>query len=450
MQGTTVDLDRTDVIVVGGGLAGSEAAWQVARKGLRVTVVEMRPSVMTPAHSTSDLAELVCSNSLGSDSLTNASGVLKEEMRIFGSIIMRCAEGSRIPAGSALACDRRRFAHLVTAYIERCPNARVMREEMRAIPEGIPAVIATGPLTSDHMAAAIAQLAGTEHLHFYDAVAPIVTAESCDMSKAFWGSRYGRGGSDYLNCPMTKDEYDRFYDALVSARCAPVHGFEDAKVFEACMPVEVLARRGREALAYGPMRPVGLVDPRTGERPYAVVQLRREDEAGTLLNMVGFQTRLAWDEQRRVFRMIPGLERADFVRYGVMHRNTYMNSPELLRPTLQLRLRDTLLFAGQVTGVEGYLESAASGLVAGVNAARLALGLDPVVFPPETVHGSLCRYITSPHPGGFQPMNANFGIMPRPAGKARGSAARRGISTSALAAAIDFEKTLRSGVEEIL
>ncbi|MDI6637321.1 MAG: methylenetetrahydrofolate--tRNA-(uracil(54)-C(5))-methyltransferase (FADH(2)-oxidizing) TrmFO [Bacillota bacterium] len=445
-----IDPGGTDVIVVGGGLAGSEAAWQVARRGLRVALVEMRPSVMTPAHTTGDLAELVCSNSLGSDSLASASGVLKEEMRIFGSIIMRCAEASRIPAGSALACDRRRFAHLVTTYIERCPNAKVIREEMRTIPEGVPVVIATGPLSSDSMAEAIAQLAGTEHLYFYDAVAPIVTAESCDMSKAFWGSRYGRGGDDYLNCPMTKDEYDRFYDALVSARCAPVHGFEDTKVVEACMPVEVLARRGREALAYGPMRPVGLVDPRTGKRPYAVVQLRREDEAGTLLNMVGFQTRLAWDEQRRVFRMIPGLEHAEFVRYGVMHRNTYINSPELLRPTLQFRLRDTLFFAGQVTGVEGYLESAASGLVAGVNATRIALGRNPVVFPAETVHGSLCRYITAPHPGGFQPMNANFGIMPRPEGKVKGKATRRQLATSALLAAINFGKTLQTGVEEIL
>ncbi|MDI7246320.1 MAG: methylenetetrahydrofolate--tRNA-(uracil(54)-C(5))-methyltransferase (FADH(2)-oxidizing) TrmFO [Bacillota bacterium] len=439
-----------DVMVVGGGLAGIEAAWQAARQGLQVTLVEMRPAMMTPAHTTGDFAELVCSNSLGSDSPDSAAGVLKEEMRILGSIIMRCAEGSRIPAGSALACDRRRFARLVTAYIERCPRVKTVRKEVHTIPEGVPVVIATGPLTSESLAQDMARLAGTAHLYFYDAVAPIVTAESCDMSKAFWGSRYGRGGDDYLNCPMTKEEYDRFCDALVSARCAPVHGFEDTRVFEACMPVEVLARRGREALAYGPMRPVGLVDPRTGERPYAVVQLRREDEAGTLLNMVGFQTRLTWDEQRRVFRMIPGLEHAEFVRYGVMHRNTYINSPELLRPTLQFRSRDTLFFAGQVTGVEGYLESAASGLVAGVNVARLARGHDPLVFPAETVHGSLCRYITGPRRGPFQPMNANFGIMPRPEGKLRGKAARRQIATSALNAMRNFEKTLRSGLEELL
>jgi len=445
-----VDAGLADVIVVGGGLAGSEAAWQAARAGARVTLIEMRPAVMTPAHTTGDFAELVCSNSLGSDSLDNASGVLKEEMRIFGSLIMRCAEASRVPAGSALACDRQRFARLVTAYIERCPSISVVRREASSLPNGAPLVVATGPLTSEAMAEAIARLAGTEHLYFYDAVAPIVTAESCDMSKAFWGSRYGRGGADYLNCPMTKEEYDRFYDALVSARCAPVHGFEDTKVFEACMPVEVLAKRGREALAYGPLRPVGLVDPRTGERPYAVVQLRREDDAGRLLNMVGFQTRLAWEEQRRVFRMIPGLEHAEFVRYGVMHRNTYINSPELLKPTLQFRRRDTLFFAGQLTGVEGYLESAASGLVAGVNAARVALGAEPVVFPEETVHGSLCRYISSPHPSGFQPMNANFGIMPRASGKQKGRAARRQIATRALLAATHFEKTLHAGVEGIL
>ncbi len=440
-----------DVMVVGGGLAGSEAAWQIARRGVRVTLVEMRPVVMTPAHTTGDLAELVCSNSLGSDALESASGVLKEEMRILGSLIMRCAEGSRLPAGSALACDRRRFAHLVTAYIERCPNVKVVRNEVRSIPCGLPAVvIATGPLTSDSLAGAIEDLAGTGRLYFYDAVAPVVTAESCDMTRAFWGSRYGRGGDDYLNCPMTKEEYDRFYDALVSARCAPVHGFEDTRVFEACMPVEVLARRGRETLVYGPMRPVGLVDPRTGARPHAVVQLRREDQAGSLLNMVGFQTRLAWDEQRRVFRMIPGLERAEFVRYGVMHRNTYINSPELLRPTLQFRSCDPLLFAGQVTGAEGYLESAASGLVAGVNAARIAVGREPVVFPEETVHGSLCRYITGPPPGAFAPMNANFGIMPRPEGKLKGKAARREIATRALLRMRDFEKPLQTGVEEIL
>ncbi|MEW6228702.1 MAG: methylenetetrahydrofolate--tRNA-(uracil(54)-C(5))-methyltransferase (FADH(2)-oxidizing) TrmFO [Bacillota bacterium] len=442
--------DDVDAIVVGGGLAGSEAAWQIARRGVRVALVEMRPAVMTPAHTTGDLAELVCSNSLGSDSFASASGVLKEEMRILGSLILRCAEGSRIAAGSALAVDRHRFARLVTGHIQRCPRVRMIREEVREIPQGLTTIIASGPLTSDSLANAIAQLTGREHLYFYDAVAPIVTAESCDMSKAFWGSRYGRGGDDYLNCPMSKEEYDRFYDALVSARTALVHGFEDAKVFEACMPVEVMAKRGREALAFGPLKPVGLTDPRTGLRPYAVVQLRRENAAGSLLNMVGFQTRLTWDEQRRVFRMIPGLERAEFVRYGVMHRNTFIDSPRLLLPTLQLKLRDTLFFAGQITGVEGYLESAASGLVAGVNAARVASGLAPVGFPEETVHGSMCCHITTRSRGPFQPMNANFGIMPRFDTKARGKAARRQIATRALSAMKNFEKTLRPGVEQIL
>lgn len=437
-------------IVVGGGLAGSEAAWQIAGRGVRVALVEMRPGVATPAHTTGDLAELVCSNSLGSDSLASASGVLKEEMRILGSLVLRCAEGSRIAAGSALAVDRRRFARLVTGYTQRCPRVRVVREEVRAIPEGLPTIIASGPLTSDNLAHAIAQLTGREHLYFYDAVAPIVTAESCDMSKAFWGSRYGRGGDDYLNCPMTKEEYDRFYEALVSARTAPVHGFEDAKVFEACMPVEVMAKRGREALAFGPLRPVGLTHPRTGLRPYAVVQLRRENAAGSLLNMVGFQTRLTWDEQRRVFRMIPGLERAEFVRYGVMHRNTFIDSPELLLATLQFKLSDTLFFAGQITGVEGYLESAASGLVAGVNVARLASGLAPIRFPEETVHGSMCRHIATRGHGPFQPMNANFGIMPRFDTKARGRAARRQIATRALLVMKNFEKTLRPRVEQML
>ncbi|MEW5866754.1 MAG: methylenetetrahydrofolate--tRNA-(uracil(54)-C(5))-methyltransferase (FADH(2)-oxidizing) TrmFO [Bacillota bacterium] len=442
--------EDVDAVVVGGGLAGSEAAWQMARRGVRVVLVEMRPAVMTPAHTTGDLAELVCSNSLGSDSFASASGVLKEEMRILGSLILRCAEGSRIAAGSALAVDRHRFARLVTGYIQRCPWVRVIREEAREIPQGLITIIASGPLTSDSLAKAIAQLTGREHLYFYDAVAPIVTAESCDMSKAFWGSRYGRGGDDYLNCPMSKEEYDRFCEALVSARTAPVHGFEDTKVFEACMPVEVMAKRGREALAFGPLKPVGLTDPRTGLRPYAVVQLRRENAAGSLLNMVGFQTRLTWDEQRRVFRMIPGLERAEFVRYGVMHRNTFIDSPELLLPTLQLKLRDTLFFAGQITGVEGYLESAASGLVAGVNAARLASGLAPISFPEETVHGSMCRHITTRSSGPFQPMNANFGIMPRFDTKARGKAARGRIATRALSTMKNFEKTLRPGVEQIL
>ncbi|NLA07307.1 MAG: methylenetetrahydrofolate--tRNA-(uracil(54)-C(5))-methyltransferase (FADH(2)-oxidizing) TrmFO, partial [Firmicutes bacterium] len=324
MAGVGELADDIGVVIVGGGLAGSEAAWQIARRNIRVSLVEMRPCMMTPAHTTSDLAELVCSNSLGSDSFRNASGVLKEELRIFGSLIMRCAEGARIPAGSALAVERHRFSRLVSSYIRRSPNICVLREEVASIPLHRPCIIASGPLTSERLARSIAELTGEDSLYFYDAVAPIVTLESLDMSRVFWGSRYGRGGDDYLNCPMTKEEYDRFYDALVSARTAPLHEFEDMKVFEACMPVETLAKRGRESLAYGPLRPVGLRDPRTGKRPYAVVQLRPENVSRSLLNLVGFQTRLTWDEQRRVFRMIPGLGNAEFVRYGVMHRNTFI------------------------------------------------------------------------------------------------------------------------------
>ncbi len=442
-------VEGIDAVIVGGGLAGSEAAWQMARRGARVALVEMRPVAMTPAHATADLAELVCSNSLGSDNLSCASGVLKEEMRILGSLVLRCAEGSRIPAGSALAVDRHRFSGLVTCHIQRSPRIRLVREEARSVPEGIPTIIASGPLTSDSLARAIERITGRERLYFYDAVAPVVTAESCDLSKTFWGSRHGRG-HDYLNCPMTEDEYERFCDALVRARTVPVRGFEDERVFEACMPVEVMAKRGRDALRFGPLRPVGLVDPRTGARPYAVVQLRREDERGLLLNMVGFQTRLAREEQRRVFRMIPGLECAEFVRYGVMHRNTFMNSPELLLPTMQSRARDTLFFAGQITGVEGYLESAASGLVAGINAARISRSLPPLAFPQETVIGSLCRYVTSTRRDGFQPMNANFGIMPGPDRGMPRRARRRQITTRALRAMKDFEKSLRPGVEGIL
>ncbi|HXL05028.1 MAG TPA: methylenetetrahydrofolate--tRNA-(uracil(54)-C(5))-methyltransferase (FADH(2)-oxidizing) TrmFO [Bacillota bacterium] len=435
--------DDIGVVIVGGGLAGSEAAWQIARRNIRVSLVEMRPCMMTPAHTTSDLAELVCSNSLGSDSFRNASGVLKEELRIFGSLIMRCAEGARIPAGSALAVERHRFSRLVSSYIRRSPNICVLREEVASIPLHRPCIIASGPLTSERLARSIAELTGEDSLYFYDAVAPIVTLESLDMSRVFWGSRYGRGGDDYLNCPMTKEEYDRFYDALVSARTAPLHEFEDMKVFEACMPVETLAKRGRESLAYGPLRPVGLRDPRTGKRPYAVVQLRPENVSRSLLNLVGFQTRLTWDEQRRVFRMIPGLGNAEFVRYGVMHRNTFINSPKILLPTLQCQHDDGLFFAGQISGVEGYLESAASGLVAGVNAARLVLGLPPFRFPKETIIGALCDYVSTQRADAFQPMNANFGILPKLDTKRQTKADRLAIAAFSLKTTRDFEKSIR-------
>ena len=443
MAGVGELADDIGVVIVGGGLAGSEAAWQIARRNIRVSLVEMRPCMMTPAHTTSDLAELVCSNSLGSDSFRNASGVLKEELRIFGSLIMRCAEGARIPAGSALAVERHRFSRLVSSYIRRSPNICVLREEVASIPLHRPCIIASGPLTSERLARSIAELTGEDSLYFYDAVAPIVTLESLDMSRVFWGSRYGRGGDDYLNCPMTKEEYDRFYDALVSARTAPLHEFEDMKVFEACMPVETLAKRGRESLAYGPLRPVGLRDPRTGKRPYAVVQLRPENVSRSLLNLVGFQTRLTWDEQRRVFRMIPGLGNAEFVRYGVMHRNTFINSPKILLPTLQCQHDDGLFFAGQISGVEGYLESAASGLVAGVNAARLVLGLPPFRFPKETIIGALCDYVSTQRADAFQPMNANFGILPKLDTKRQTKADRLAIAAFSLKTTRDFEKSIR-------
>lgn len=443
MAGVGELADDIGVVIVGGGLAGSEAAWQIARRNIRVSLVEMRPCMMTPAHTTSDLAELVCSNSLGSDSFRNASGVLKEELRILGSLIMRCAEGARIPAGSALAVERHRFSRLVSSYIRRSPNICVLREEVASIPLHRPCIIASGPLTSERLARSIAELTGEDSLYFYDAVAPIVTLESLDMSRVFWGSRYGRGGDDYLNCPMTKEEYDRFYDALVSARTAPLHEFEDMKVFEACMPVETLAKRGRESLAYGPLRPVGLRDPRTGKRPYAVVQLRPENVSRSLLNLVGFQTRLTWDEQRRVFRMIPGLGNAEFVRYGVMHRNTFINSPKILLPTLQCQHDDGLFFAGQISGVEGYLESAASGLVAGVNAARLVLGLPPFRFPKETIIGALCDYVSTQRADAFQPMNANFGILPKLDTKRQTKADRLAIAAFSLKTTRDFEKSIR-------
>jgi methylenetetrahydrofolate--tRNA-(uracil-5-)-methyltransferase len=416
-----------ELVIIGGGLAGSEAAWQAAKRGVQVTLYEMRPDRLTPAHRTGDLAELVCSNSLGSNLVDRAPGLLKEELRRLGSLIMACADATMVPAGGALAVDRQAFARLVTQRIADHPRIHLRREEVRSIPQGTPTVIATGPLTSDTLAAEIAALTGQEYLYFYDAMAPIVSYESIDLSRAFRASRYGRdseqgvGGEqcsvsegDYINCPMTKEEYDRFMDELLAAETIPLHQFEqeDARFFEACLPVEVLARRGRRALAYGPLKPVGLVDSRTGKRPYAVVQLRQDNLAGTLYNMVGFQTNLRWGEQERVFRLIPGLEQAQFMRFGQMHRNTFINSPALLRPTMQFKARDDLFFGGQITGTEGYVGSTASGLVAGFNAARLMVGQSPIVFPPTTMLGALCRYVTSAEPRGFQPMKPNFGLMP--------------------------------------
>ena len=404
------------VTVVGGGLAGSEAAWQVAGRGLDVTLFEMRPTRMTPAHVSGHLAELVCSNSLGSNLPGRAPGLLKEELRRLGSLVVACADASAVPAGGALAVDREAFSQMVTERIAAHPRISLRREEVTGIPGGEPVVMATGPLTSPDLANAIAALSGSEHHYFYDAMAPIVAVESVDMTVAFRASRYGHGGDegDYLNCPLGEADYDRFVGELQNAETIPLREFEreDSKFFEACLPVEVLARRGHKALSFGPMKPVGLTDPRTGRRPYAVVQLRQDNQAGTLYNMVGFQTNLKWSEQERVFRLIPGLENAQFVRLGQMHRNTFINSPTLLGSSLQYLERPDLLFAGQITGTEGYVGSVASGLVAGLNAAHLAAGKEPVSFLRTTMIGALCGYVSSAAPAGFQPMKANFGLLP--------------------------------------
>ncbi len=398
---------------MGGGLAGSEAAWQAAERGVQVTLYEMRPLKMTPAHVSDRLAELVCSNSLGADQPDRAPGLLKAELRQLRSLVLACADATRVPAGGALAVDRERFAAEVTRRVESHPHITIVREEVTAVPD-VPAVIASGPLTSDALAQAIAALAGQEHLYFYDALAPIVAADSIDMSVAFRASRYGEEDGDYINCPMTEEEYTRFVEALVTAERIPLRDFEreDARFFEGCLPVEVLAARGRDALAFGPLRPVGLTDPRMGKRPYAVVQLRQDNLAGTLYNLVGFQTNLKYGEQERVFRTIPGLERAEFVRYGQMHRNTFVNAPLLLDATMEFRQRPGLFFAGQITGVEGYVGSIGSGWMAGVNAARCALGQPLLTLPPTTMLGALCHYVSHADPATFQPMKANFGLLP--------------------------------------
>ncbi|ACX51721.1 gid protein [Ammonifex degensii KC4] len=413
------------VVVVGAGLAGSEAAWQIARRGIRVILYEMRPHKMTPAHHTGYFGELVCSNSLRAESLENAVGLLKEEMRRLGSLVMQAAEANRVPAGGSLAVDREGFAAYITEALSSHPLIEIRREEVTSIPDHFPTIIATGPLTSPALSAAIKELTGEEYLYFYDAVAPIVTLESIDQEKVFWSSRYGKGEPAYINCPMTKEEYDRFYEALVTAERVPLKEFEKEIHFEGCMPIEVMAARGRETLLYGPLKPVGLIDPRTGKQPYAVVQLRQDNREGTLFNLVGFQTNLKWSEQKRVFRLIPGLERAEFVRYGVMHRNTFLNAPILLEPTLLCKKKPGLFFAGQITGVEGYVESAAAGLVAGINAARLVRGEKPLVFPPETAHGALLNYITTADPRHFQPMNVNYGLFPPLERKVRDKRRRR-------------------------
>lgn len=402
-----------EVTVIGAGLAGSECAWQLAQRGIDVILREMKPEKKTPAHTTDQFAELCCSNSLRSDQLENAVGLLKEELRRMGSLILSCADATRVEAGGALAVDRHGFAALVTERIQNHPRIRVVPGEVTALPEQGEVVVASGPLTSDALAQELQKLLGADSdLHFYDAAAPLVSAESVDMDKAWFGSRYDRGTADYVNCPMTEEEYDAFWQALTTAQEAEVHGFEDKMVFEGCMPVEVMARRGHDTLCYGPLKPRGLKDPRTGKEPYAVVQLRRDNAAGTVYNLVGFQTHLRFPEQRRVFSMIPALHDAEFLRYGVMHRNTFLNSPQLLDRYYRLKSRPEISFAGQMTGVEGYVESAASGFLVGVETARRLTGRPPINFPQETAVGALALYVSNPAATAFQPMNINFGIIP--------------------------------------
>lgn len=398
------------VTVLGAGLAGCECAWQLAKRGIEVRLYEMKPNKMTPAHTSEYFAELVCSNSLRSDELTNAVGLLKAEMRKMGSLIMESADSNRVAAGGALAVDREGFSRYITDKIKSCPNIELVSEEATDFPEG-ELVVATGPLTSDALAEKLEKLCSCTGLHFYDAVAPIVTLESVDMDSAFFASRYDKGTADYVNCPMNEAEYKAFVKELASAKEAPVHGFDDGGVFEGCMPVEVMARRGEETLRFGPLKPVGLRDPRTGKDNYAVVQLRRDNADGTIYNLVGFQTHLTWGEQKRVFSMIPALRNAEFVRYGVMHRNTYLNSPHLLDRYYRLKSDPRISFAGQMTGVEGYVESAASGMLVGIETAARILELEPVNFPQKTAIGALGLYISGGSVGDFQPMNINFGIM---------------------------------------
>ena len=402
------------VIVIGAGLAGSEAAWQLARRGIPVELREMKPQKMTPAHHTEYFVELVCSNSLRSDQMENAVGLLKEELRRCSSLIMSCADEHRVEAGGALAVDRHAFAQAITERIKSHPNITVVEGEVTEIPEAGNVILASGPLTSEALSEAISRLfPGSRYLNFFDAAAPLVTFESVDMDSAWFASRYDRGTPDYINCPLTEEEYDVFWRELIHAQEAEVHGFEDAGVFEGCMPVEVMARRGRDTLCYGPLKPVGLKDPKTGKEPFAVVQLRKDNAQGTIYNIVGFQTHLKWGEQKRVFSMIPALKNAEYVRYGVMHRNTFLDSPRLLDRYYRVRGQERLMFAGQITGVEGYVESTASGALAAIELARRLEGKEPVNFPRETAIGALALYISDQSVVNFQPMNINFGLIPQ-------------------------------------
>lgn len=438
------------VSVIGAGLAGCEAAWQLARRGVQVTLHEMKPAAKSPAHHTEYFAELCCSNSLRSDQLENAVGLLKEEMRRLGSLILACADETRVEAGGALAVDRHGFAKLVTERVKAHPNITVTPGEVSDIPTGGTVIVATGPLTSDALAQALTEKLGDGHtLNFYDAAAPLVTYESVDMTSAWFASRYDKGTADYINCPMTEEEYDAFWAALTTAEEADVHGFEDKHVFEGCMPVEVMARRGHDTLCYGPLKPRGLKDPKTGREPYAVVQLRRDNAEGSVYNLVGFQTHLRFPEQKRVFSMIPALRDAEFVRYGVMHRNTYLNSPGLLDRYYRLIADERISFAGQMTGVEGYVESAASGFLVGVETARRLMALPPVDFPRETAIGALGLYVSDTTVANFQPMNVNFGIMPPLGYRVKGKRNKNAeLSRRSLAIVDALRETVLEGVEE--
>lgn len=435
------------VTIIGAGLAGSEAAWQVAEAGFDVELYEMRPQVKSPAHHTDQFAELVCSNSLRGATIENAVGLLKEEMRQLNSLIIKAADATKVPAGGALAVDRDAFSKYITDTLKQHPRVKIMNQEVTEIPEVAPLIIASGPLTSPALSEAIGKITGNQYLYFYDAAAPILVGESLNMEKVYRASRYGKGDEDYLNCPMNKEEYTHFWNELTTAETVPVKNFEKPIFFEGCMPVEEMASRGIDTLRFGPLKPVGLDHPVTGERYHAVIQLRQDNFAATLYNIVGFQTHLKWPEQERVFRLIPGLEKAEFVRLGVMHRNTFINSPKVLRSTLQMATNPQVFFAGQITGVEGYVESAASGLIAGLNAARLLAGIDPVVFPRETAHGALCQYITNTDAKHFQPMNVNFGLLPPLEERIKDKKLKNGlIAQRALAGLEKFKETLNNNL----
>ncbi len=437
-------MQEQGVNVLGAGLAGSEAAWQIASFGVPVTLYEMRGVKGTPAHRGNDFAELVCSNSLRAASLTNAVGLLKQEMRLMNSLIMQAADKTAIPAGGALAVDRERFSQQITQTLENHPLIRVIREEVKEIPPGV-CVVATGPLTSDDLSESIRQFTGLASLYFYDAAAPVIERDSIDDSIAFYASRYDKGEAAYLNCPMDEEQFDRFYEALIEAQTTEIKSFEKEVYFEGCMPIEIMAKRGRKTMLFGPLKPVGLVNPQTNKTAFAVVQLRQDNAAATLYNMVGFQTHLKWSEQARVFRLIPGLEKAEFVRYGVMHRNTFLQSPKVLLPTYETKERQGLFFAGQMTGVEGYVESAAAGLVAWIKVARRYRGQDPVVFPQESAMGSLAHYITHTDAEHFQPMNITFGLFPAIEERVRSKREKNEkIVTKALATIQNFTQFIRN------